>query len=94
MQKIGVVFAISQLSQVLAILLTPLIFRRFGLVTGIIYTQIATAMALGTLAGVRGTMTAAVAYVIYMAFQWMSEPGMYTLLMNEMAPSERIARQR
>jgi MFS family permease len=89
MQKIGLVFAISQLSQVLAILFTPLIFRRFGLVTGIIYTQIATAMALGALAGVRGTSTAAFAYVIYMAFQWMSEPGMYTLLMNRIAPAER-----
>jgi MFS family permease len=89
MQRIGVVFAVSQLSQVLAILLTPFIFRRFGLVTGIIYTQLATAMALGALAGVRGASTAAFAYVVYMAFQWMSEPGMYTLLMNKMAPSER-----
>ena len=89
MQRIGVVFAISQLSQVIAILLTPLIFRRFGLVTGIIYTQIATAMALGALAGVRGASPAAFAYVVYMAFQWMSEPGMHTLLMNKMSPSER-----
>jgi MFS family permease len=89
LQKIGVVFAVSQLSQVLAILFTPLIFRRFGLVTGIIYMQVATAVALGALASVRGASTAAFAYVIYMAFQWMSEPGMYTLLMNEMAPSER-----
>jgi len=89
MQRIGFVFAISQLSQVLAILFTPLIFRRFGLVTGIIYTQIATALALGALAGVRGASTAAFAYVIYMAFQWMSEPGMYTLLMNRISPAER-----
>jgi predicted MFS family arabinose efflux permease len=89
MQKIGLVFAISQLSQVLAILFTPLIFRKFGLVTGIIYTQIATAIALGTLAGMRGAATAGLAYVIYMAFQWMSEPGMYTLLMNRMAAAER-----
>jgi MFS family permease len=89
MQRIGVVFAVSQLSQVAAILLTPLIFRKFGLVTGIIYTQVATAIALGALAGVRGVSTAAFAYVIYIALQWMSEPGMYTLLMNEMAPSER-----
>ncbi len=89
MQKIGLVFAISQLSQVLAILFTPLIFRKFGLVTGIVYTQIATSIALGTLAGMRGAATAGLAYVIYMAFQWMSEPGMYTLLMNRIAPAER-----
>jgi predicted MFS family arabinose efflux permease len=89
MQKIGLVFAISQIGQVLAILFTPLIFRKFGLVTGIIYMQIATAFALGALAGVRGASTAAFAYVVYMAFQWMSEPGMFTLLMNKMSPSER-----
>jgi len=89
MQKIGFVFAISQLAQVLAILFTPLIFRRFGLVTGIIYMQIATAVALGALAGVRSVSTAAFAYVIYMSFQWMSEPGMNTLLMNKMSPAER-----
>jgi MFS family permease len=88
-QRIGFVFAISQLSQVFAILLTPPIFRKFGLVAGIIYIQIATALALGALAGVRGAFTAALAYVIYTAFQWMSEPGMYMLLMNKMAPSER-----
>jgi MFS family permease len=89
MPKIGLVFAISQLSQVLAILLTPFIFRKFGLVTGIIYMQIATAVALGALAGVRSVSTAALAYVIYMSFQWMSEPGMYTLLMNKMSVAER-----
>lgn len=49
-QKIGLVLSSSQLSQVGAILLAPLIFRRFGLVTGIVYTQIATALALGWLA--------------------------------------------
>jgi predicted MFS family arabinose efflux permease len=32
---------------------------------------------------------AAFAYVIYMAIQWMSEPGMFTLLMNKMSPEER-----
>jgi MFS family permease len=89
MQKIGLVFAASQIGQVLAILFTPFVFRKFGLVTGIIYMQIATSFALGALAGVRGASTAAFAYVVYMAFQWMSEPGMFTLLMNKMSPSER-----
>lgn len=28
-------------------------------------------------------------YVIYTGFLWMSEPGMFTLLMNRMDPSER-----
>jgi MFS family permease len=89
MQRIGIVFAVAQILQVAAILCTPTIFRKFGLVPGIIYAQIATAMAMTVLASVRGASSAAIAYVIYSAFLWMSEPGMYTLLMNKMKPSER-----
>jgi predicted MFS family arabinose efflux permease len=84
-----VVFSASQFSQVVAILAAPLIFKRFGLVTGIMYTQIATAVALGCLSAVPGAASAALVYVGFMAFQWMSEPGMYSLLMNEVAPSDR-----
>jgi len=87
--RIGVVFSLAQLSQVLAVLLAPLIYRKFGLVTGIIYTQLATALALACLAAARVASAAAFIYVGYMAFQWMSEPGMYSLLMNEVLPAER-----
>lgn len=87
--RIGVVFSVAQLSQVLAILLAPLVYRKFGLVTGIMYTQLATALALACLAAVRVASAAAFIYVGYMAFQWMSEPGMYSLLMNEVLPAER-----
>jgi predicted MFS family arabinose efflux permease len=74
---------------VLAILAAPVIFRKFGLVTGIMYTQIASALALGCLAGVTRVSTASVIFIGYTAFQWMSEPGMYTLLMNQVAASEQ-----
>jgi len=70
-------------------LLAPLIYKRFGLITGIMYTQIATALALGCLAAVPVASAAVVMYTGYMAFLWMSEPGMYSLLMSEVAPSER-----
>jgi MFS family permease len=89
LQHIGTIFSASQLSQVIAILAAPLIFRKFGLVTGIMYTQIATAVALGCLSLVPGAASAALVYVSFMAFQWMSEPGMYSLLMSEVAPAER-----
>jgi predicted MFS family arabinose efflux permease len=88
-QRISLVFSASQLSQVVAILGAPLIFRKFGLVTGIMYMQIATAVALGCLSVIPGAGTAALVYVGFMAFQWMSEPGMYSLLMNSVTPSER-----
>ena len=87
--KIGSVFSASQFSQVVAILAAPLIFRKFGLIAGIMYMQIATAVALGCLSIVPGASSAAVVYVSFMAFQWMSEPGMYSLLMSEVTPAER-----
>lgn len=89
MERIGTVFSASQFSQVVAILAAPLIFRKFGLIAGIMYMQIATAVALCGLSIVNGAASAALAYVGFMAFQWMSEPGMYSLLMSEVTPSER-----
>ena len=88
-ERIGVVFSGSQLLQVLAVVIAPVIFRRLGLVTGVMYMQIATAVALGCLAASRAASGAAVTYAGYTAFQWMSEPGMYSLLMNKVTPSQR-----
>jgi MFS family permease len=86
--RIGVVFSLSQLAQVLAVLAAPLAFRKFGLVAGVIYLQIAVSFALGSLAMARGTTTAALIYVGYTALQC-SEPGMYSLLMNRVPAEER-----
>jgi MFS family permease len=87
--RIGLVFSAAQLSQVFAILLAPFIYKRFGIITGIMYTQIATALALGCMATVPIASAAAVMYAGYSALQSMSEPGMFSLLMTEVAPWER-----
>jgi MFS family permease len=87
-QRIGMVFTASQLSQVVAMLAAPSIFRRFGLVNGIVYTQVATALTLGGLA-VGPAPSAAMVYACYTAFEWMNEPGMYSLLMNQVKPAEQ-----
>jgi MFS family permease len=86
---IGMVFSGSQLAQVLAILLAPAVFRKFGLIAGIVYMQLAAALMLGCLAAGPAASAAVVTYMGFTAFQWMSEPGMYTLLMNRVSPSER-----
>lgn len=88
-ERIGTIFAGAQLFQVLAILLAPLVFRSLGMVNGIVYTQFACAASLGWLAASRGGWMSATAYAGYTAFQWMSEPGMYTLLMTRVRQSER-----
>ncbi len=89
LQEIGSLFSYAQLSQVFAIMASPILFRKFGVVDGIVYVQIAAAIALGILASCSRAPVAAVVFVGYMALQWMTEPGMMLLLMNRVAPEER-----
>jgi MFS family permease len=89
LSHIGLIFSASQLAQVSAILIAPAVFRRFGLVTGIMYTQLATAVALAALARAHDVPNVVVLYLGYTAFQWMSSPGVYSLLMNRVSESER-----
>ena len=44
--RIGLIYTISQVVQIIAVLLAPLLYRRFGLVGGIALTQIGTAFML------------------------------------------------
>jgi predicted MFS family arabinose efflux permease len=89
LQKVGFVFSLSQLVQFLAVLGAPLLFRRTGLVRGVVLTQMATAAALASLAFIRGGTGAAWLYAAYMAIQYMNEPGIYSLLMDQIPPGER-----
>jgi len=88
-EKIGTVFSWSQVLQVGAILLAPAVFRRFGLTRAIAGMQIATALTLIGLASVTGPVGAALVYCFFMAAQYMSEPGMFTFLMDSVAAGER-----
>jgi predicted MFS family arabinose efflux permease len=88
-EKIGFVFSVSNITQVVAILGAPVILRKFGLISGVMYMQIATAISLALLASAPGGRSAAIIYTGFMAVQWMSEPAIETLLMNEMSPAER-----
>ena len=89
LQQIGYVFSWSQVLQVGAILVAPRIFRRFGLMRSISGMELATAVTLVGLAAVTGPLGAAVAYCAFMAAQYMSEPGMFTFLMDSVAIGER-----
>ena len=88
-EQIGAVFSVSNISQVVAILGAPWLLRKFGLIRGTSYMQTATAIGLVLLALVHTPVSAGVVFVMFSAAQWMSEPGMETLLMNKMAPAER-----
>jgi len=88
-ERIGLVFSYSQLTQVVVLLLAPAVIRKLGAVRGVASMQIATAAMLGLLAlGLTGT-AAALLYTAYMSFQYMSEPGLFSMLMGRVSASER-----
>jgi MFS family permease len=89
MERIGVIFSGSQILQLCVGLLTPLLFRRLGLLNGIVVTQLMTASALGVLAITRDSRLAVVLYLGFSAMQWMCSPGLYNLLMTRMPDQER-----
>ena len=87
--NIGIIHLASQLAQILAILMAPKVFRRCGLVIGIIYTQVATAIAIAGLAAAQSLPTVVVFFLSFTAFHWMGGPGIYSLLMNQVAEEKR-----
>jgi MFS family permease len=87
--RIGVIFSAAQVIQLCVVLLTPLIFRALGLVNGIVATQVATAAAMGCLAGAHNRVLAVAVYLSFSATQWMSSPGLYNLLMSKVTDEER-----
>jgi MFS family permease len=88
-ERIGTIFSFSHLAQVVAILSAPLLLRRVAGIKGISYAQLATALMLALLAFATTPAAAAVTYIAYMAFQYMTEPCLFTLLMDRVAPAER-----
>ena len=86
---IGLIISASQLAQVVAILFAPAVFRKFGLVIGVTYTQIATAIAM---AGLARTHNIAIIVALFLGFtglHWMGGPGIYSLLMDRVAEGRR-----
>jgi MFS family permease len=88
-EEVGIIFSVVQVVQLCMGLVTPAIFRTFGLVNGIVATQIAAAVVLAALAATgNGKLTVAL-YLTFSAAQWASSPGLYNLLMNETPDPER-----
>jgi hypothetical protein len=88
-ERIGLIFSGAQLTQVITLLLAPLVIARAGLVGGIVWMMMATALGLAGLSVEPPGGAAALAYTADVAFQWMSEPAMNMLLMNRVEERER-----
>ena len=87
--QIGSILSGAQFVQVVAVLMAPLVIRRLGLMGGIVWMMAATGASLIGLAAQPAGAAAIAAYAMYMSFQWMSEPGLNTLLMNHVEERER-----
>ena len=87
--RVGVIFSLSQLVQVFAVLMAPALFRKFGRLTGIVCTQIGAAIALYMLSQARSLSMAVVIYLAFTGLQWMSGPGIYSLLMDRTPKEQR-----
>ena len=88
-ERIGLVFSASQLVQVGAILLAPAVLRRLGEVTGVAVMQLAAAATLACLALAPAGGAAVAIYPMYMAFQYMSGPAVFSMLMGRVSAHER-----
>ncbi len=87
--RIGIVYSAAQLAQVLVLIAAPAVLKRLGQVKGIAWMQAGTACALVALALSPNGGLAAIAYAAYMSLQYMSEPGLFTMLMERVRPGER-----
>ena len=87
--RIGFIFSIAQVVQLVTGLLTPLLFRVMGMINGITATQMAAALSIACLAGTHNPKLAVVLYLAFSAMQWMTAPGMYNLLMSRVPDHER-----
>lgn len=89
--QIGQLFSAGQLTQVVALLVAPVLLARLGRVSGIAAAQAAAGLTLLLLAAKQPLWLPAVSYLLYMSFQWMSEPGLHSLLMGSVDDGERTA---
>jgi MFS family permease len=88
-ERIGALFSGVHFAQAFAMLAAPIAIRSLGLARGISTMQFATALSLAALAIFQGPGAASLGYGAYMMFQYMSEPGVFALLMNSVPAAQR-----
>jgi MFS family permease len=89
LERVGLLFAVSQGLQLCAILVNPPLFGAVGMVNGIAVTELATALAMGAMALTPSLRLSVGLYLAFSVLQWMSAPGLYNLLMDRTPESER-----
>jgi MFS family permease len=88
-EQIGSLFSVAHVAQAGAVLLAPVVLRKFGLTRGVSGMQFSTAAALLMLSVAAGPLSAGLAFAAYTMSQYMTEPGLFTFLMDTVPISER-----
>ncbi|HZL51830.1 MAG TPA: MFS transporter [Terracidiphilus sp.] len=89
--NVGVIFSASQLAQLAGALLAPYFFRKLGTVVGIMCMQLATAVSVFALGCTQNIHASVLFYLGFVSFQFMSGPGIYSLLMSRLPDEDRSA---
>ena len=86
---IGIIFSVSQLCQLAAVLSMPWLVLRLGRVRAIASVQFASALMLPVLIVVTSVQTAGAIYLAYLSFQVMAEPALESFIMDSVLAEER-----
>jgi MFS family permease len=86
---IGIIFSVSQLCQLAAVLCMPWLVLRLGRVQAIASVQFASALVLPILIVVTNVQIAGLIYLTYLSLQVMAEPALESFIMDSVLPEER-----
>jgi len=86
---IGIIFSVSQLCQLSAVLCMPWLVLRLGRVRAIASVQFASALMLPVLIVITNVQTAGMIYLTYLSLQVMAEPALESFIMDSVLPEER-----
>lgn len=87
--RLGTIFFVAQIAQCAGVLIAPLLLRRFRFSTSVMATQLSAACAMALLAFAARPSHAAMFYWIYITATYMSEPALFTMLMDRIPAPER-----
>lgn len=88
-ERLGSILSLSQVAQTAGILLAPLLLRRLGSGRGMLVSQLAAALGLILLGSAHGVGSAAAFYWLFIGLNCMSEPSLFSLLMDNVPPEHR-----
>jgi len=89
LEGIGVIFSLSQICQLLAVLSMPWLMARLGHVRAIASMQMLAAVFLPVLLLTSKVQVAGLIYLTYLSFQVMSEPALENFIMGSVLAEER-----